>query len=989
MAGSYDAGLARAKYELDDSQFSAAIQRAIASYGRLRQAQQEALTRVSLPAQATNTAASTAAEIKLQQAIARTAEAEARRANATARKTEFDARAARATAQAALAEQKLQTEAARTAAANDRAAQSALRREQAEARARGLGTAGGLPVLPRSLERFGTEAIGQIQTGLLGIVGPAAVATSAIAGVTKVVQEFGEAFTFKAELDANKRAIEVQLGGLRDSGTVFQQAGAFAHRYALTQQETNEAIRASIGILRQSKASTEDVLSTLLRLQQLSPEQGLQGAALALRELSSGDTQSLVERFEVSRAAANKMKAEIQGGADAVQVLSVFLEKSGIGMDALKTRTEGAAGKMNELKVAEEDLKLAEAKFAEGPGLAFLEQKTRVLTGLTRILTGDFDALRQSIINTMADGGNETEAFIKNLNELQERFRNLDPEKGAVLAATREQIVGIAAVSPDATHEMQALAGAFAVGDISADQFRTVLNATAESQRLTAQATAEAAAGMDAQAQAISRNSQQFASRSQLLALHTQATQAAIEKERALADEIEKDAAKSAVAATNSEVLAIAKAELTKQAQLAANALIAAGNAGPEMAARLAASSSGVDVLTAALLRLFNAKQSAIKGDLEQQTARQLTGVQGTQAEIENFKRSLAKDTRDARVKAAADAAAAERTYQAQLGNTAPTLQHLHAELNAIGKTQGTTSAAYIKKLQEINSLETQNVASARAQLESEAQLAQAKGNTARAIALLRQEQAQFAKGSTEFNNLEARILGLQKPKGGAGGKGLGALDRTDIQLAGDYQAQLDGVNARLAKGNLTQLQRNQLLVKQQDLEQKIADEKERQNKAALDAQLDIVRDAQKRLAEAREEAAARRAINSASTSQEQKQAAALRLQEISLEQQQRALDIAKEQREAGGTIPQAPQAIARPTVGSTPTLAGIPQIAPGVPIPFVPPSAIAAPPPITVNISITVTADGRVIQTKADPGVTLNLLRGLGLNGAPSLGGT
>ena len=168
--------------------------------------------------------------------------------------------------------------------------------------------------------------------------------------------------------------------------------------------------------------------------------------------------------------------------------------------------------------------------------------------------------------------------------------------------------------------------------------------------------------------------------------------------------------------------------------------------------------------------------------------------------------------------------------------------------------------------------------------------------------------------------------------------------------------------------------------MKQQDLEEKSSNEKEKQADASRRAALDIVHDAQKRLEEAREEAAARRAIANASTSQEQKQAAALKLQEISLEQQQRAADIAKETKEAGGTVATTPTGtpVPRPPVGGVPIPVGVPQLPGGVPIPFVPPSAIAAPPPpVTVNLSITVTADGRIIQQRADPGVVLNLLRG------------
>jgi hypothetical protein len=156
----------------------------------------------------------------------------------------------------------------------------------------------------------------------------------------------------------------------------------------------------------------------------------------------------------------------------------------------------------------------------------------------------------------------------------------------------------------------------------------------------------------------------------------------------------------------------------------------------------------------------------------------------------------------------------------------------------------------------------------------------------------------------------EAHQRFLDKPpKGGRGKKdpnavGLGVFDRDAIALAGDATSQLAEVNAQLAKGNLTEHQRNQLLIKQADLQEKIADETERATKANVDAQLKTVQDAKARLKEAREAAGLQRFLAAGRGTPEQQQAAALRLQEIGLEQEGRRLDIAKAERDAGGLTP-------------------------------------------------------------------------------------
>lgn len=206
----------------------------------------------------------------------------------------------------------------------------------------------------------------------------------------------------------------------------------------------------------------------------------------------------------------------------------------------------------------------------------------------------------------------------------------------------------------------------------------------------------------------------------------------------------------------------------------------------------------------------------------------------------------------------------------------------------------------------------------------------------------------------------------LKKARSGSGGgKGLSTIDRQDIALAGDLNAQLSAVNSQLARGNLTQEQRNALLIKQRDLEEKITEEKIAQQRASIDASLKIVQDAQARLEEAREAARLNRALAGGKLTAEQTQAVQLRLQEMALEQQKRGLDIGGLSAKAGGV----PTPIGAPTVGGAPTLAGVP--APVAAAPF---NQAVAPPPVTVNIALTI-ADGRITQADAGQNSILNIM--------------
>lgn len=238
---------------------------------------------------------------------------------------------------------------------------------------------------PSVYQQFGAAA----KSNLLGIIGPAAAAGVAINTLIRIGESFKDAFLFKAQLDANKTAIDTSLKGIRDQGATWAEAAQFAQRYKLTQQETTEAIQASIPILRTSTASIGEVEAVLLRLQAKKPEKTFADAARALDELKAGQIVSIVNQFNISRTAANKMKDEIAKGADAVKLLSDYLTGAGYGMEVLENRTKGVQGGLNELKVAQENLALAQAQFAQGPGITFLEVQTRATTGLTRVLQGD------------------------------------------------------------------------------------------------------------------------------------------------------------------------------------------------------------------------------------------------------------------------------------------------------------------------------------------------------------------------------------------------------------------------------------------------------------------------------------------------------------------------------------------------------------------------------------------------------------------------
>lgn len=341
------------------------------------------------------------AALELQQArIARgqgdVARAAALEAQAQARLTSELQAQTRVTTQSIAIERQLATAQQQSARAAQQAAQqqaqvAALKAQQtaqiiARAEQQGAQSRVALPVIGRSND-FGTQALDSFKSGLLGIAGPAAAATAAIGALTATAQSFKEAFVFKAALDATTASVKSQLDGFRNVSQTYAEATAFGRQYNITQEQTNSILQSSVGSLRTSSAGVAQLETALIRLQSKDVSKPLSEAARALAELESGDVTSIKELFRVSAKDALGMRDAIVAGGDSVLVLTEYLDRTQTGMHALELRAQGVQGAFNAAEVAAEDLKLAQADLASGPGVIATQTYTGVLQLLTSALT--------------------------------------------------------------------------------------------------------------------------------------------------------------------------------------------------------------------------------------------------------------------------------------------------------------------------------------------------------------------------------------------------------------------------------------------------------------------------------------------------------------------------------------------------------------------------------------------------------------------------
>ena len=386
MPTEYDAGAAKSRWELDLSPLRASVLEAKRLYAELALASQQAsqprgtatVVPRSMAPNAINVGSGPGRTISDPAAQAARAEAALLR--------QARAEATLATAQGNTAKAADILSAALTKV--DRSSIAAIGAETQLARATKQ-LDGSMAVLPRTIAGLSHEAASfAVNAITMG---------GAVSAVTAILGSFADAFKFKADLDASRASINVLLQGVRDSGQVFADASAYAARYKLTQEEMTGALNASTMIMRQSSASTEQILNVMQRLTVLNPAENIKGAAFSIKELASGDITSIAERFNVSRAAANKMKAEILAGGDAVKILDQYLQGVGVTSDALAAKLSGPVGKMKDLAIEQEQLKLAQGEFAMGPGMKFLELQINATRGATRLMSGDLNSMSASL----------------------------------------------------------------------------------------------------------------------------------------------------------------------------------------------------------------------------------------------------------------------------------------------------------------------------------------------------------------------------------------------------------------------------------------------------------------------------------------------------------------------------------------------------------------------------------------------------------------
>jgi len=485
---------------------------------------------------------------------------------------------------------------------------------------------------------------------LTSIIGPAAAAGAAIQLVRSAIGQAEEGFKLQASFDQAHASLAILLNGVRDSGAVWAGAAAFADRYKLTQQEVTEAVQASSRVIRQTKAPIEDVLGAFARLKVLAPEKSFQDAARALGELQAGQTGSLNKMFNVPLAYAHKMKQEIDGGADAVVVLNKYLDTTGVTMGALDAQTKGATGKLKEMAQASERLQLALSGGSGGPGLALIDEKIAITTGLTRVLSADTAQMGQSIVQAGQQGSTSFQGLISALGPL-----------GPLIS----QATGYAGAHADA------------------------LRADAAAAQAQATAAAEASQGINLQSSAMIQAAAAAEAARQAAADHAIAVQDSAQA--SAADSIAKNEQASVTELltlqTNNTVSAFLDLNPNLSASAAAAAAAAAGYA-PEIAKLIEMAARARDARGE--IAALNAQAGIASRTQQDFRAGERSGGEFNTAADQ----ARAAGARQAQLRITQEATDAEDKYNRQIGNFGPVRARIESEL-ALARARGDKAAEF------------------------------------------------------------------------------------------------------------------------------------------------------------------------------------------------------------------------------------------------------------------------------------------------------
>ena len=192
-------------------------------------------------------------------------------------------------------------------------------------------------------------------TGGLGVGAGMQAIERAIGGIGGVFRFITESiFDLNSSLERTVATFTSLTGSAAAARDVVQ---ALRREAAVSPFSDQEVLAAGRALVSSSQASTESLLELIRVAEQLAaidPAQGLEGAAFALREALGGSFESLIQRFEISREAINRFRAQ---GLTGLQVVTAALREMGVGADIVERLGRTFEGRLTTIQAFGNELR--------------------------------------------------------------------------------------------------------------------------------------------------------------------------------------------------------------------------------------------------------------------------------------------------------------------------------------------------------------------------------------------------------------------------------------------------------------------------------------------------------------------------------------------------------------------------------------------------------------------------------------------------------
>lgn len=540
----YNAGKARATYELDLTPLRQSVAEAKRLYRELAQATQLPPAQVGEPRGTQTTVPRSEAPNARPVGRSPDPAAQAQRAEAALlRQARAEATLAQAQGDGARAATILGTALTKV----DRSSVAAIQTQTQLARATtrletaASGAAGRLQVLPRTIAGLSDGAAQFAQIAGVGF------------GLGALVQGVAGAAQAANALEKTSATVRAVAGSQERYNQVVKIAEANQRLFGGSLNDNLGPLQQFLFISNRSGASLDELNRVAQLLATVNPAEGIAGAGFALSEAFSGDLTSIVERFNLPRAAVRQLLAEAKGADDVLAGVTQLLATQGVTSETLAASlntnaqsytnlgaqasqaytTIGAAASSAARPVAdfvaaglEGFNRIASAgQQVQGVGVQVLaaatsfddytakaaaaNQQLNTLGASISPLTAAQYAYAQSL---MASGTSATDAQAKaealggvliQTGSVQEALAARQDASAASAQALSDTMIALASTSAENNAAVFDLQQSYLTGQISAQQLADSVQQLLGAQRAQAQATAEASREAERNAQLV------------------------------------------------------------------------------------------------------------------------------------------------------------------------------------------------------------------------------------------------------------------------------------------------------------------------------------------------------------------------------------------------------------------------------------------------------------------------------------------------------